>query len=135
MRDRLTCPAKFVVHLYILKNKVGRNYIGITGLDVVERLKRHNKGDIFSTKTGRPWAIIHTEDFNNFKEARVREKQIKNWKNGNALKKLLRKAAGSSNGRTHASGAWNHGSNPGPATLLDLWQKEPLICPYPGHFP
>ena len=116
-RDRLTCPAKFVIYLYILKNEAGGYYIGITSLNVTERLKRHNKGDVFSTKTWRPWTIIHVEDFQNFKDARVKEKQIKNWKGGNAFKKFISRAAGSSNGRTADSESANLGSIPSPAAL------------------
>lgn len=35
---------------------------------------------------------------------------------------------GSSNGRTHASGAWNHGSNPCPGTLFGiLRENKPVV--------
>ncbi len=104
-------------HLYILKNNSNNHYVGITKLEPKERLKRHNKGYVYSTKKKRPWAIIHTEFFNILKEAREREKQIKSWKGGNAFKKLVSKVAGSSNGRTMDSGSINLGSNPSPATL------------------
>lgn len=106
-----------MVYLYILKNSKGKYYIGITKLNLEMRLKRHNKGDVFSTKFGRPWEIIHIENFFTFEEARRREKQIKSWKGGNAFKKLFSKAAGSSNGRIDAPGASHLGSNPRPAVL------------------
>ena len=106
-----------MVYLYILKNAKGRYYTGITSLRPEERLLRHNKGDVYSTKFGRLWELIYTETFENFEQARGREKQIKSWKGGNAFRKLISKAAGSSNGRIHDSESWHLGSNPSPAAL------------------
>ncbi len=78
-----------MAHLYILKNDNNKYYIGITEVEVTTRLVRHNRGDVKSTKTGRPWYVIHIEDFVSMNEARKREKQIKSWKSGNAFKKLI----------------------------------------------
>lgn len=117
MRDRLTCPAKFMAFLYILQNENKKYYIGITNLSPNERLKRHNKGDVYSTKLGKPWKLIYIEKLNFIQEAREREKKIKSWKGGNAFKKFISKAAGSSNGRTTDFGSVYLGSNPGPAAL------------------
>ena len=75
--------------LYVLKNSMGKFYVGITELNAEERLVRHNRGDVKSTKSGRPWKIVHTENFTSMLEARVREEQIKSWKGGNAFKKLI----------------------------------------------
>jgi len=86
-------------YLYILKNKYGRHYVGITSIRPEDRLKRHNKGDVYSTKFGKPWEIIYRETYKTLQEAREKEKQIKKWKGGNAFKNFLSKAAGSSNGR------------------------------------
>ena len=61
--------------------------------------------------------LIYQEIFPTIAHARLFEKKIKSWKGGNAFKKLVSKAAGSSNGRTHASGAWYLGSSPSPAAL------------------
>ncbi len=105
------------VFLYILENKEKRHYVGITGLWPEDRLKRHNHGDVSSTKAGKPWKIICIEIFPSFAAARSKEKLIKSWKGGNAFKNFLSKAAGSSNGRTAAFGAAYPGSNPGPAAL------------------
>lgn len=98
--DRLTCPAKLMVSLYILKNGLEKYYVGITSLQVAERLEKHNNGKVYSTKLRRPWAIIYTEEFMDFASARMREKKIKSWHGGNAFKKLIANATGSSNGRT-----------------------------------
>src|SRR3989338_107328 len=103
--------------LYILENQNGKSYIGITKLDLSKRLKKHNRGEVYSTKFGRPWRILYFEEYGNYQEAREREKEMKNWHGGNSFKKLLRIAAGSSNGRTSAFGAEYPGSNPGPAAI------------------
>ena len=79
---------------------------------------RHNKGDVYSTKFGRPWELIYIESFVTIKEARNIEKQIKSWNGGNAFKKFLARAAGSSNGRTADFGSVYLGSNPSPAALV-----------------
>ena len=69
--------------------------------------------------------MVLSEKFANLRKAREREKQIKSWKGGNAFKKLVSKAAGSSNGRTSPSGGEYLGSNPGPAALeRKIWRGE-----------
>ena len=104
-------------YLYILENFKNKHYIGITELLPQARLVRHNKGDVFSTKFGRPWQIVYVEEHKDMESARKREKQIKNWHGGETLKKFLVKAAGSSNGRTPPFGGGYLGSNPSPAVL------------------
>lgn len=86
--------------LYILKNQLQKFYVGITRLDPTVRLKRHNRGDAYSTRLGTPWELIYAEAFDSYINARIREKQIKSWHGGNAFRKLIAGAAGSSNGRT-----------------------------------
>ena len=105
-------------NLYILENNKGKHYVGITKLDPTRRLLRHNRGEVYSTKFGTPWHIVYFQKYKDYKEARQKEKQIKNWHSGATLKRFLSKTAGSSNGRTHASGAWYLGSSPSPAALL-----------------
>ena len=114
---RLTCPAKSMSFLYILKNKSNRFYVGITSLSVDKRVVRHNRGDVRSTKIGRPWFLIYFEQFDTLRKAREKEKLIKSWKGGNAFRKFLSKTAGSSNGRTWAFEAQYLGSSPSPAVL------------------
>jgi predicted GIY-YIG superfamily endonuclease len=48
-------------YLYILENKCGKHYVGITTLLPKERLLRHNTGDVLSTKLYRPWKIVYVE--------------------------------------------------------------------------
>ena len=121
MGDCLTCPAKYKhrmnCHLYILGNPGGRHYVGITGLDLDKRVKKHNRGEVMSTKFGRPWQVLYSENYKDYGEARKREKEIKSWKGGNSFKKLLRIAAGSSNGRTSPFEGEYLGSIPSPAAI------------------
>ena len=106
-------------YLYILQNSLGKHYTGITKLEPKTRLAKHNRGGVQATKFGRPWELIRVERYHDYQTARNRERQIKGWHGGNAMKKLLRRAAGSSSGRTSAFGAEYPGSNPGPAALRE----------------
>lgn len=104
-------------YLYILENRLGRHYVGITKLPPENRLARHNHGEVYSTKFGRPWQLIYAQKYDNYAKAREIEKKVKSWHGGNALRKFFRIAAGSSNGRTRAFGARYLGSNPSPAAM------------------
>ncbi len=120
LRDRLTCPAKFMkAFVYILRNGKNEHYVGITALPPGIRLARHNKGDVYSTKLKRPWFLIYVEEWNSMSLARDRECQIKSWKGGNGFKKLIAKAARSSNGRTAPFEGVYLGSNPSLAALAE----------------
>jgi putative endonuclease len=75
--------------VYILLSEVtGRFYVGHTA-DILDRLTRHNDGSSASTKSGRPWALVHTESFASRAEAMAREKQIKGWKTAEAIRRLV----------------------------------------------
>ena len=89
-----------MVSLYILRNEKNEHYVGISSVLLPKRVQRHNNGKVRSTKKGRPWKLIYSKEYNNFASARAREIKIKSWHGGNAFKKLVAGAAGSSNGRT-----------------------------------
>ena len=95
------------VNLYILENNEEKHYVGITKLDVLKRLERHNDSDVFSTKFGKPWKVIYSKEYPDYQTARVKEKEIKSWHGGSTFKKFVATAGGSSNGRTPAFGAVN----------------------------
>ena len=69
--------------MYILKSKaIDRFYIGQTS-NLKSRIKRHNSGDMFSTKPYGPWKIIYFETFPTRSEAMKRERYLKSpagWK-------------------------------------------------------
>ena len=76
-------------YVYILQSlKDGKFYIGETH-DVAARLLFHNSGKQRSTKNRIPFIVVLIEQFENRKDALAREKQIKNWKGGEAFKKLI----------------------------------------------
>ena len=105
-------------YLYILKSFKDNNlYIG-TCNNLYERLEKHNKGLVKSTKHRIPFVLVYEEYFDNLSGARKKEWQLKYTPWGGKLKKeLVSKSAGSSNGRIHGSEPWNLGSNPSPADL------------------
>jgi putative endonuclease len=75
--------------VYILKSlKNNRYYIGHTN-NINNRLKRHNSGQVKSTKPYLPWKIIYTENYQTKSEAYRREMEIKSYKSGIKFKKLL----------------------------------------------
>lgn len=74
--------------VYILKSeKNGKFYTGFTN-DLNKRLERHNQGRVKSTKAGKPYKIIYTEQFNNREDAEKREFELKNKKGGGIYKFL-----------------------------------------------
>ena len=79
-----------VYYIYIIENSIGKRYIGQTS-NIDSRLVRHNTNKVFSTKNRGPWMLVHSERFPNRSEAIRREKELKNYKGGNSLKKILAK--------------------------------------------
>lgn len=78
-----------MMHVYILQSEKDNGfYVGCSN-NHVRRLEEHNKGENLSTKSRRPWRLVHVETFAEPKEAYAREKTIKSYKGGNGLKKLL----------------------------------------------
>jgi putative endonuclease len=75
--------------VYILKSiKNGKYYVGYTS-NLGRRVNYHNSGKNISTKPGMPWIVVYSEKFKDKKVAWLREKQIKNYKGGEAFKKLV----------------------------------------------
>ena len=82
-------------YTYILESiKNGGYYVGSTS-NLKSRLKKHNKGDVKSTRFNRPWKIIYAEIYSSRKEAEKREKQIKTWKSRDFIQNLIEKNTGS----------------------------------------
>ncbi len=80
-------------HIYILECKNGSYYIGSTK-NLEKRLKEHNDGKVYYTKTRRPLILKHTEEYDNYRLAFRREKQLKSWKKRVALERLFSKSGG-----------------------------------------
>jgi len=71
---------------YVLKGK--RYYIGST-LDLVERIKQHERGHTYTTKRIGKWELIWQKEFSNLKEARAAERKIKKWKSTKMIEFLI----------------------------------------------
>lgn len=77
-------------YTYVLQSKItGDLYKGYTS-DLKNRLQEHNKGLNFSTKSKRPWIVIHYEAYLNEKDARRREKYFKTSQGMRLLKRMLK---------------------------------------------
>jgi putative endonuclease len=76
-------------YLYVIKSdQNGDLYVGITQ-DVETRLKDHQNGKNRYTKGLRPWNLVHVEEFEDWKEARKKEKYYKSGYGKEKLKELL----------------------------------------------
>ena len=71
-------------------NERDQIYTGSTN-NLRDRLDRHNKGKVQSTKRYLPWRLVYYEVFLSEKDARIREQKFKRHGKGNAeLKKRLK---------------------------------------------
>jgi putative endonuclease len=77
--------------VYLLQSDKDKSwYIGYTPADPVERLKKHNKGEVQSTKYKAPWKLIYYEAYTDQKDATGREKFLKSGSGRRLLKKQLK---------------------------------------------
>lgn len=75
--------------VYILQSqKDFKYYIGQTE-DFDARLKKHNSGQVISTKNRKPFILIKKEVFDTRGEARKRENYLKKLKGGNEFRKII----------------------------------------------
>jgi putative endonuclease len=77
--------------VYLLENKAGRWYIGFTPDKPENRLFKHNKGKMRSTKSYIPYRLIYYEAYLNRSDALGREKFLKSGAGRTFLKKQLKK--------------------------------------------
>lgn len=63
--------------VYILKSKKDADlYIGSTN-DLRRRIQKHNSGEVYSTKSRRPFELVYYEAYKSEKDARKREQNLK----------------------------------------------------------
>jgi putative endonuclease len=74
-------------HVYILRNPVGRLYIGLTE-NVEVRLQQHNSGVSTWTRHRGPWELLWTKEFSTLSEAKRFETLLKKQKGGAGLYRL-----------------------------------------------
>ena len=76
-------------YVYVLQSRrTSKYYVGYTS-NLEKRLARHNSGRTKSLIRHIPLEIIKVEEYPLYEEARRRERQIKQYKSGEAFKKLL----------------------------------------------
>jgi len=81
---------KLMYTTYIIQSVKNKHYyIGSTS-DVNKRIFCHNADKNRSTKNKGPWKLVYSENFVDRKSAWLREKQIKNYKGGEAFRKLIK---------------------------------------------
>ncbi len=68
-----------------------RFYIGYTGDDLPQRLRRHNSNHKGFTGNTSDWIVIYHEEFQTKKEAMDREREIKAWKSKARILALINK--------------------------------------------
>lgn len=78
-----------MVYVYILKSSIDFGfYIGISK-NLETRLIKHNQGKVHSTRNRKPFELIYSEKFDDYSQARMREKEIKSYKGGNKFRELI----------------------------------------------
>lgn len=77
-------------YVYVIKSKqTDQYYIGLTN-DIQRRLKEHNDGHSYWTKSHGPFELVYYEAYRSLEDAKIREKKLKQYKNGYMeLKKRL----------------------------------------------
>ncbi|RKX31501.1 MAG: GIY-YIG nuclease family protein [Candidatus Zixiibacteriota bacterium] len=75
--------------VYVLQSVVtGTYYIGSTE-NLKGRLDRHNRGRSKYTKSGKPWNLVYSEEYESRSDAVRRENELKSWKSRKRLEKLM----------------------------------------------
>lgn len=62
--------------VYVLKNKNGKLYKGITN-NLQRRLKEHRAGKTITTSRMHGWDVVYTKTYDSFADARQRECYLK----------------------------------------------------------
>ena len=81
----------YMYTFYVLySEKLGRYYIGSTGDDIGERLRRHNSNHKGFTGSANDWTIMYIESFETKTRAEQREREVKKWKSRKLVEKLIK---------------------------------------------
>ena len=77
-------------HVYILYSPIkDKYYIGHTGDELSERLRKHNSNHKGYTGKAGDWKIVCKEVYPTKEEAFKREREIKLWKSRKMIEKLI----------------------------------------------
>ncbi len=78
-----------MAYVYILQSlRNGKYYIGST-LDLEERVKKHNLGQVYSTKRLLPLKIVFRQNYSDIQTARKIENKLKKFKRRDFLDKII----------------------------------------------
>ena len=76
--------------VYILYSAIkDKYYVGFTGDDLNERLRKHNSNHSGFTGHCGDWKLVYSEIFPSKQEAMKREKEIKSWKSRKRIEILV----------------------------------------------
>ena len=85
-----TRQAIMFFYVYVLQSEKDNSlYIGFSS-DLRKRLKEHNRGLNFSTKSHRPWNLIHYEAYLSQSDAKRRESYLKTSQGSRLFKRMLK---------------------------------------------
>ena len=73
----------------IYSSTADRFYVGFTGDEIEERLRKHNSNHKGFTGKFNDWQVVYTEIFTTKQEAMVREKEMKAWKSRSKIQTLI----------------------------------------------
>lgn len=78
----LTLQVFMFFHVYLLRSKIDNSfYIGFAE-NLKDRMEKHSKGMVQSTKNLRPMELIYFESYKSKKDALIREKRLKQFAKG-----------------------------------------------------
>ena len=78
-------------YVYILYSRTkDRYYVGYTH-NIEIRLSKHNAGATPSTRGGRPWELVYSEEYTDKSSALFREREIKSKKSRKYIEHLVAK--------------------------------------------
>ena len=82
-------------YVYVIKSRKDRSlYIGLTR-DLRKRFSEHNQGLSQYTKSRIPFTLVYYEAYSSEKDARIRERKLKRFKNSyTELKKRITNSLG-----------------------------------------
>ena len=85
--------------VYILySDTLNKFYVGHTGDDINERLRRHLADHHGFTSTAKDWSVVYTEEYKSKDEAYRRERVIKGWKSKKMIQQLIQKHGSAGSG-------------------------------------
>ena len=77
--------------MYILySERLDKYYIGACS-NLERRFYEHNIGHSKFSRTGKPWKVVYTEEFEDLSEAKKRESQLKRMKSRKYIESLINK--------------------------------------------